>query len=168
MSITKKIQVDENRCKYILLRIDVYFTEYILAVETDEKYHTSRDFIIEEERQEAIEKILGCKFIRSNTSKEGYDTDYEASRIQTFISKFKDMQLKKLDKKIKALEDKIEKLTGQITQENRLPNYRQLRNKTTLNVKITPILKPIKTDYKTWTFIVKTAKNTLNVQIQKN
>ena len=25
---------------------------------------------------------LGCKFIRINTSKEGYDADYEASRVQ--------------------------------------------------------------------------------------
>ena len=33
----EKIQVDENRCEYILFRIDVYFTEYLLAVEIDEK-----------------------------------------------------------------------------------------------------------------------------------
>ena len=32
MSITKKIQVDENGHKYISFRIDVYFTEYLLAV----------------------------------------------------------------------------------------------------------------------------------------
>ena len=61
-------------------------------------------------------KRLGCKFIRINTSKEGHNADYEASRIQTFISKFKDGQLKKLNKKLKELEDKIEKLTGQTTQ----------------------------------------------------
>ena len=40
--------------------------------------------------------------------------------MQTFIGKFKDRQLKKLNKILKELEDKIEKLTGQITQENRL------------------------------------------------
>ena len=43
MNITEKIQVDENGCKYILFRIDVYFTEYLLAVEIDEKGHTDRD-----------------------------------------------------------------------------------------------------------------------------
>ena len=49
-------------------------------------------------------------------SKEGYDADYDTSRIQTFISKFKDRQLKKLNKKLKELEEKIEKLTDQTTQ----------------------------------------------------
>ena len=59
---------------------------------------------------------LGCKFIRINTSKEVYDADYEASRIQIFISKFKDRQLRKINKKLKELEGKIEKWTGQTTQ----------------------------------------------------
>ena len=43
-------------------------------------------------------KALGSKFIRINTSKEGYDTNYEIGRIQTFISKFKEKQLRKLEK----------------------------------------------------------------------
>ena len=59
------------------------------------------DLIFEEKRQKALEKKLGYKFIRINTSKEGYDVDYEASRLQTFISKFK---------------GRTEKLTGQTTQ----------------------------------------------------
>ena len=40
-------------------------------------------------------------------SKEDYDADYEASRIQTFISKFKDRQLKELKKKLEETENKI-------------------------------------------------------------
>ena len=46
-----------------------------------------------------IRKKLGCKFIRITTSdaERGYDTDYEVSKIQKFISKFKDRQLKKLE-----------------------------------------------------------------------
>ena len=32
----EKIKVDKNGCEYILFRIDVYFTEYFLAVEIDE------------------------------------------------------------------------------------------------------------------------------------
>ena len=46
-----------------------------------------------------LEKKLGCKFIRINASKEGYDVDYEVSSIQTFISKFRERQLKESHKK---------------------------------------------------------------------
>ena len=51
----KKIQVDKNERKYILFRIDVYFTEYPLAVEVDEKGHIDRDLIFEEKRRKAPE-----------------------------------------------------------------------------------------------------------------
>ena len=93
----KKIQVDENGCKYILFRTDIYFIEYLLAVEINEKGHTDRDLIFEEKRQKALEKKLGRKFIKINTSKEGYNADYEASKVQTFISEFKNEKLKKLE-----------------------------------------------------------------------
>ena len=117
MSITttttkKKIQVDENGCEYILFRIDYYFTKYLLTVEIDEIGHTDRDLIFEKKRQEALEKQLGQKFIRINTSKKGYNTDY-ISKIQRFINDFKDRQLEKeklkkeSNKKIKELENKI-------------------------------------------------------------
>ena len=52
----EKIQVDKNGREYILFRIDVYFTKYLLAVEIDEKNHASRDLIFEAKRQEALEK----------------------------------------------------------------------------------------------------------------
>ena len=103
MSITKKIQVDNNDQEYILFRIDIYFTEYFLAVEIDEKGHTDRDLIFEEKRQKALEKKLNCEFIRINTSRENYDADYEASRIQTFISNFNKNKIKELEDKIKNL-----------------------------------------------------------------
>ena len=98
MSITgKKKQFDENGRKYTLFRTDIYFIEYLLAMEIDEKGHTDRDLILEEKRENVIEKKLGCKFIRINTSKEGYNADYEASRVQTFIREFKNKKLKKLE-----------------------------------------------------------------------
>ena len=50
------IQVDQNGCEYILFIIDVYFTEYLLAVEIDEKKHVARNLIFEKKRQEALEK----------------------------------------------------------------------------------------------------------------
>ena len=110
----KRTQVDNNGKKYILFRIDVYFTKYCLAVEIDEKDHTDRDLIFENKRQVALEKKLNCTFIRFNTSKENFDVDYEASRIQTFISQFKDNKIKKIDNKNKELEDKIKKLELQL------------------------------------------------------
>ena len=47
VSIIKKIQVDSNGQKYILFRIDIYFTKYCLAVEINENGHTDRDLIFE-------------------------------------------------------------------------------------------------------------------------
>ena len=89
--------------KYILFRIHIYFTEYFLAVEIDEKGHTDRDLILEEKIQKALEKNLNCTFIRINTSKENYDANYEARRIQMFISNFNKNKIKELEDKIKNL-----------------------------------------------------------------
>ena len=109
LSIIKKIQFDSNGKKYILFRIDLYFTKYCLAVEIDEKGHADRDLIFEQKRQEALEKKLNCTFIKFNTSKEKFDVNYEASRIQTFISQFEDNKIKEIDNKNKELKDKIKK-----------------------------------------------------------
>ena len=104
---SKKIQTDENGREYILFRNDIHFTEYFLAAETDEKGHIDRDLIFEEKRQKTLEKKLNCKFIRINTSKENYDADYEARRIQMFISKFKDKKKWKWNKSIKRWNKKV-------------------------------------------------------------
>ena len=90
-----------------MFRIDIYLTKCCLAVEIDEKCQTDRDLIFEEKRQKALEKKRNYTFIRINTSKENFDIDYEASRIETFISQFK-------DNKNKELEDEIEKLKLQL------------------------------------------------------
>ena len=50
--------------------------------------------------------------------KNGYDTDYEVSKIQIFISKFKDKKIKEKENKIKELEDKIKKIKLQLTNES--------------------------------------------------
>ena len=98
----KNIQADKNGCKYILFKIDIYFSECFLAVEIDEKGHIDRDIIFEEKRQKALEKNLGCKFIRINTSnaKNGYDLDYEVSNVQAFIDEFKNKKIKILEKQL--------------------------------------------------------------------
>ena len=53
-----KKKTDKNGYEYMLFRIDVYFTEYLLAVEIDEKGHIDRDLIFEEKKQEALAKNL--------------------------------------------------------------------------------------------------------------
>ena len=83
-----------------------------LAVEIDEKGHTDKDLIFEEKRQKALEKKLGCKFIRINTSnaKNGYDLDYEVGNVQTFIDEFENKKIKKLEKQLEKEKEKREKL----------------------------------------------------------
>ena len=66
----KKTRIDKNGRNNILLRIDVYFSEYNLAVEVDEKGHTDRDLIFEKKKTRSPWKKSDCKFIRINTSKE--------------------------------------------------------------------------------------------------
>ena len=46
----EKIKVDKNESEYILLRIDVYFTEFFLAVEIDEQNHEGRDLVFEKKK----------------------------------------------------------------------------------------------------------------------
>ena len=88
-----------------MFRTDIYLTKCCLAVEIDEKGHTDRD---------ALEKKLNCTFFRINTSKENFDVDYEASRIQTFISQFKDNKNKKLEYEIEKLKLQIANLSVKI------------------------------------------------------
>ena len=63
--------------------------------------------LFKKKKTKSVRKKLNCEFIRINTSKKNYDADYEATRRQTFISKFKD---KENENKIKELEDEIKKL----------------------------------------------------------
>ena len=86
----KYIQVDDNECKYMLFKIDIYFSKYSLAVEIDKK-GDDRNIIFEVKRQKALAKKRNCKFIRINASN---DLDYELGNINTFIYEFKDNRIK--------------------------------------------------------------------------
>ena len=97
-----------------MFRIDVYFTEYCLVVEIDEKVHTDRDPIFEQKREEALEKKLNCTFIRFNASKENFDVNYELGKIQMFISQFKDDKIKERDDKIKEIDNENKELKDEI------------------------------------------------------
>ena len=55
----KKIKVDgKNGRNYVLLRIDVYFSQCNLPVKIDEKGYTDIHLVAENKRQGALEKIL--------------------------------------------------------------------------------------------------------------
>ena len=52
------------------------------------------------------------------TQKRVYDTDYEVSKIQAFINKFKDKKIKEKENKIKELENETKKLKRQLTNQS--------------------------------------------------
>ena len=71
----------------------------------------AENLFLKKKRQESLEKKLNFKFIRIYTSDaKRDDTDYQVSKIQIFISKFKENKIKEQKNKIKELEDKIKKL----------------------------------------------------------
>ena len=130
-TMKKKIQADKNGCNYILFRIDIYFSECFFAVETDERWHTDRDFIFEEKRQKALEKNLGCKFIRINTSnaKKGFDLDYEVGNLQAFIDEFKNKKIKKTRKEINEWKGNERETRKGNERESRKGNEREIRKR---------------------------------------
>ena len=68
-------------------KIDLYFPEHKLPIEVDEKGYTDRDKRKEIERQETIEKELGCKFIRINPEEKDYDEYAKFGEVNNHISK---------------------------------------------------------------------------------
>ena len=85
------------------------------------------DLIFEEKRQKALEKKLGCKFIRINTSnaKNGYDLDYEVGNIEAFIDEFKNKKNKRTTKKLieeKEIREKLEMTNEKLMRNGKLKN----------------------------------------------
>ena len=123
---------EHYRKKYKLMKmgVNIYQLEWIfILLNISQPWKLMKKIILTEilflrrKDKKHQKKKLGCKFIRINTSKEGYNADYKASRAQIFISEFKNKKFKKLggsNKKIKELEDEIKKLklelASQITQ----------------------------------------------------
>ena len=68
-------------------RIDAYFRKYKLAIEVDEQGHNDRDIDYEIRSQKAIEKELGCEFIRINPGEENFNIFVEIGKIQNYIVK---------------------------------------------------------------------------------
>ena len=111
----------EKKCKLVIMGVNIYYLELIITLvnvlqqqKLTKKDNTDRDLIFEEKRQKALEKKLGCKFIRINTSnaKNGYDLDYEDGNVQSIIDEFKNEKIKKLEKQLikeKEIQEKLEK-----------------------------------------------------------
>ena len=71
------------------------------------KGNSDRDIIFEKDRQIALEKKLGCKFIRINTT-----NSKKVGNVQAFIDELKNKKVKKLEKKFikeKQMRGKLEK-----------------------------------------------------------
>ena len=91
----------------------------------------------------ALEKKLNHEFIRINTSKR-YDENYEIGRIETFTSKFKDRQFKKLEKesnkKIKKTRRRNKRIKTSTDKSNHSIKLKCLKY----------IVKKVLSDYKEW------------------
>ena len=59
----------------------MYFPDYQLAIEVNEKGHQDRYEHKEEKRENEVKQKLNCEFIRINPDKENYDIYTEIGRI---------------------------------------------------------------------------------------
>ena len=86
-------------------RIDLYFHEYKLAIEVDELGHNDRNIDYEIQRQRAIEKELGCVFIRINPDEENFNIFRAINKIHRHIKKStKKSLIDKISKRLLKLE----------------------------------------------------------------
>ena len=85
--------------KVLEYEIDLYFHDYKLAVEIVEKDLQDRDISSEIERQKALEKELGRKFIRINPDKENFNIFKAQNEIFRHIKESNKESTKELTKK---------------------------------------------------------------------
>ena len=116
------MSITEKKYKLMKMIVSTYYLELIFILlnilyqqKLMKKVILIETLILEKRDKKHQKKELNCKVIRINTSKENYDAEYEASRIQTFICKF---QGKEKENEIKKLEDEINKLKLQLTIQN--------------------------------------------------
>ena len=78
------------KTKHSLLRyrIDLYFLDYMLAIEIYEKGQCVRSIDYEIKIQKAIEQELSCEFTRINRDKEGFDICKTISKVFQHTKQF--------------------------------------------------------------------------------
>ena len=108
-SIKDAFEGENMQTQYSVLgyKIDLYFHEYKLAIEVDELGHNDRNIDYEIQRQKAIEKELGCVFIRINPDEENFNIFKAINEIYRHIKKSnKKYLIDKTSKRILELEFK--------------------------------------------------------------
>ena len=68
-------------------RIELYFHDYKISIEIDEKGHKDKNIDHEIKRQKAIEKELSCKFIRIDPDEEDFNIFKDINAIHRHIKK---------------------------------------------------------------------------------
>ena len=63
----------QTQYSFLGYRIDLYFHDYKLAIEVDEKGHEDRNIDHEIKRKKALEKELSCEFIRIKPDEEDFN-----------------------------------------------------------------------------------------------
>ena len=88
-SIKNAFKGEDMQTQYSVLgyRIDLYFHECKLAIEVDELGHPDRNLSNKIKRQKALEKELGCVFIRINSDEKKFNIFEEINKIQRHIKK---------------------------------------------------------------------------------
>ena len=80
---------ENKQTQYSVLgyNIDLYFHDYKLAIEVDEKGHKDRNIDHEIKRQETLEKELNYEFIRINPDEENLNIFKAINEIYRHIKK---------------------------------------------------------------------------------
>ena len=108
-SIKDAFEGEDMQTQYTVIgyRIDLYFHEYKLAIEIDELGHNDRNIDYEIQRQRAIEKELGCVFIRINPDEENFNIFRAINKIHRYIKKStKTSLIDKISKRLLTLKFK--------------------------------------------------------------
>ena len=117
----EKIKVDKNGCEYILFRIDVYFTEYFLAVAIDEQNLESRELIFEEKKDKRHQKknlVANLLELIQVMQKEVMIQIMKLVKHKYLLVKLKTKKIKEKENEIKELEDEIKKFKLQLTNQS--------------------------------------------------
>ena len=88
-SVMDASEVENMKTQYRALecRIDLYFYDYKLAIEVDEKGHKDRNIDQKIKIQMTIEKEIGCEFNRINPDEENFNIFRSVNEIHRHIKK---------------------------------------------------------------------------------